>query len=398
MSRQKQSPSSTAGARLCVVKRTFTITRLWLRVCASQWRFKPASSTLPSYVAPCSPHIPHDPLLERICGYVWRDIWSGLKTVEWIELYDNLLSIGWSHFFYFFIYLHVILASAWPGNAVSRPVHPPSIHPPIHRELNERPVCFGSERSNVGTHVCSLPVCTCVSVWIIRPPPPVCALCWQHFNMTTLRQRKGSKGKEPSPAAELQSQQHNCCSEHHPEKILHGEWDTPHSHLRLEPHIDVSHQQAASASSTTHFSRFEPITGEVLGAVLVPAFWQQYQAFYLCQSSWGLVSGFDLQSAVILFPHEASPISTCSVWFSNLLTLKLILKAPKQNWLCSSAGTASVQSRHFKNFFLWWKWVEVFPDWALVLHWVESHIGLWLAKNQAPAAGFLSQSQLELQG
>lgn len=82
MSRQKQSPSSTAGARLCVVKRTFTITRLWLRVCASQWRFKPASSTLPSYVAPCSPHIPHDPLLERICGYVWRDIWSGLKTVE----------------------------------------------------------------------------------------------------------------------------------------------------------------------------------------------------------------------------------------------------------------------------------------------------------------------------
>uniref|UniRef100_A0A669DYX0 Dpy-19 like C-mannosyltransferase 3 n=1 Tax=Oreochromis niloticus TaxID=8128 RepID=A0A669DYX0_ORENI len=42
--------------------------------------------------------------------------------------------------------------------------------------------------------------------------------------MTTLRQRKGSKGKEPSPAAELQSQQHNCCSEHHPEKILHGDW------------------------------------------------------------------------------------------------------------------------------------------------------------------------------
>ncbi|XP_054475052.1 LOW QUALITY PROTEIN: probable C-mannosyltransferase DPY19L3 [Anoplopoma fimbria] len=44
--------------------------------------------------------------------------------------------------------------------------------------------------------------------------------------MTALRQRKGSKGKEPPPlgGAEFQSQQSNCCTDHHPEKILHGDW------------------------------------------------------------------------------------------------------------------------------------------------------------------------------
>ncbi|XP_051236586.1 probable C-mannosyltransferase DPY19L3 isoform X2 [Dicentrarchus labrax] len=42
--------------------------------------------------------------------------------------------------------------------------------------------------------------------------------------MTALRQRKGSKGKEPPLGAEFQSQQSNCCSDHHPEKILHGDW------------------------------------------------------------------------------------------------------------------------------------------------------------------------------
>lgn len=43
--------------------------------------------------------------------------------------------------------------------------------------------------------------------------------------MTTLRQRKGSKGKEPPPpAAEFQSHQYNCCTDHHPEKLLHGDW------------------------------------------------------------------------------------------------------------------------------------------------------------------------------
>ncbi|XP_042340451.1 probable C-mannosyltransferase DPY19L3 isoform X4 [Plectropomus leopardus] len=42
--------------------------------------------------------------------------------------------------------------------------------------------------------------------------------------MTALRQRKGSKGKEPPLGAEFQSQQHNCCTDHHPEKILHGDW------------------------------------------------------------------------------------------------------------------------------------------------------------------------------
>lgn len=42
--------------------------------------------------------------------------------------------------------------------------------------------------------------------------------------MTALRQRKGSKGKEPSLGAEFQPQQPNCCTDHHPEKILHGDW------------------------------------------------------------------------------------------------------------------------------------------------------------------------------
>ncbi|TDH16693.1 hypothetical protein EPR50_G00000670 [Perca flavescens] len=42
--------------------------------------------------------------------------------------------------------------------------------------------------------------------------------------MTALRQRKGSKGKEPPLGAEFQSQQSNCCTDHHPEKILHGDW------------------------------------------------------------------------------------------------------------------------------------------------------------------------------
>ncbi|XP_030576692.1 probable C-mannosyltransferase DPY19L3 isoform X2 [Archocentrus centrarchus] len=43
--------------------------------------------------------------------------------------------------------------------------------------------------------------------------------------MTALRQRKGSKGKEPPPpAAEFQSHQYNCCTDHHPEKLLHGDW------------------------------------------------------------------------------------------------------------------------------------------------------------------------------
>lgn len=42
--------------------------------------------------------------------------------------------------------------------------------------------------------------------------------------MSTLRQRKGSRGKEPPPAAELQPRQPGCCTDHHPEKILHGDW------------------------------------------------------------------------------------------------------------------------------------------------------------------------------
>lgn len=42
--------------------------------------------------------------------------------------------------------------------------------------------------------------------------------------MTALRQRKGSRGKEPPLGAEFQSQQSNCCTDHHPEKILHGDW------------------------------------------------------------------------------------------------------------------------------------------------------------------------------
>ncbi|XP_074522321.1 protein C-mannosyl-transferase DPY19L3 isoform X2 [Halichoeres trimaculatus] len=42
--------------------------------------------------------------------------------------------------------------------------------------------------------------------------------------MTALRQRKGSKGKEPPLGAELHPQQSNCCTDHHPERILHGDW------------------------------------------------------------------------------------------------------------------------------------------------------------------------------
>ncbi|XP_073321146.1 protein C-mannosyl-transferase DPY19L3 isoform X2 [Pagrus major] len=42
--------------------------------------------------------------------------------------------------------------------------------------------------------------------------------------MTALRQRKGSRGKEPPLGAEFQSQQSNCCTDHHPEKILQGDW------------------------------------------------------------------------------------------------------------------------------------------------------------------------------
>ncbi|TNN22214.1 hypothetical protein EYF80_067672 [Liparis tanakae] len=37
--------------------------------------------------------------------------------------------------------------------------------------------------------------------------------------MTALRQRKGSKGKEPPLGAELQSRESNCCTE----SVLHGE-------------------------------------------------------------------------------------------------------------------------------------------------------------------------------
>uniref|UniRef100_A0A667X736 Dpy-19 like C-mannosyltransferase 3 n=1 Tax=Myripristis murdjan TaxID=586833 RepID=A0A667X736_9TELE len=42
--------------------------------------------------------------------------------------------------------------------------------------------------------------------------------------MTALRQRKGSKGKEPPVAPDFQPQKSNCCSEHHSDKILHGDW------------------------------------------------------------------------------------------------------------------------------------------------------------------------------
>ncbi|KAF7657562.1 hypothetical protein LDENG_00024970 [Lucifuga dentata] len=42
--------------------------------------------------------------------------------------------------------------------------------------------------------------------------------------MTALRQRKGSKGKEPSLGSEFQPQQSNCCTDHHSEKILYGDW------------------------------------------------------------------------------------------------------------------------------------------------------------------------------
>ncbi|XP_069030045.1 protein C-mannosyl-transferase DPY19L3 isoform X3 [Embiotoca jacksoni] len=55
-------------------------------------------------------------------------------------------------------------------------------------------VCFGSDRSN------------------------------QFINMTALRQRKGSKGKEAPLGADFQSQQSNCCTDPHSEKIVHGDW------------------------------------------------------------------------------------------------------------------------------------------------------------------------------
>ncbi|XP_037341799.2 probable C-mannosyltransferase DPY19L3 isoform X2 [Pungitius pungitius] len=42
--------------------------------------------------------------------------------------------------------------------------------------------------------------------------------------MTVVRQRKGSKGKEPPPGAELQAQQSSCCSDHHPHRTLQGDW------------------------------------------------------------------------------------------------------------------------------------------------------------------------------
>ncbi|KAM6942709.1 protein C-mannosyl-transferase DPY19L3 [Xenentodon cancila] len=42
--------------------------------------------------------------------------------------------------------------------------------------------------------------------------------------MTSLRQRKGSKGKDASLVAEVQSQQSNCCTHRHPERILQGDW------------------------------------------------------------------------------------------------------------------------------------------------------------------------------
>ncbi|XP_069030046.1 protein C-mannosyl-transferase DPY19L3 isoform X4 [Embiotoca jacksoni] len=54
-------------------------------------------------------------------------------------------------------------------------------------------VCFGSDRSNF-------------------------------INMTALRQRKGSKGKEAPLGADFQSQQSNCCTDPHSEKIVHGDW------------------------------------------------------------------------------------------------------------------------------------------------------------------------------
>ncbi|XP_069565969.1 protein C-mannosyl-transferase DPY19L3 isoform X5 [Brachyistius frenatus] len=43
-------------------------------------------------------------------------------------------------------------------------------------------------------------------------------------NMTALRQRKGSKGKEAPLGADFQSQQSNCCTDPHSEKIVHGDW------------------------------------------------------------------------------------------------------------------------------------------------------------------------------
>ncbi|KAM4602898.1 protein C-mannosyl-transferase DPY19L3 [Polymixia lowei] len=42
--------------------------------------------------------------------------------------------------------------------------------------------------------------------------------------MTALRQRKGSKGKEPPLGPEFHTQKTSCCTDHQSEKILHGEW------------------------------------------------------------------------------------------------------------------------------------------------------------------------------
>uniref|UniRef100_UPI003AB023E5 protein C-mannosyl-transferase DPY19L3 n=1 Tax=Centroberyx gerrardi TaxID=166262 RepID=UPI003AB023E5 len=42
--------------------------------------------------------------------------------------------------------------------------------------------------------------------------------------MTALRQRKGSKGKETPLGPDFQPQKSNCCTDHHSEKILHGDW------------------------------------------------------------------------------------------------------------------------------------------------------------------------------
>jgi len=70
----------------------------------------------------------------------------------------------------------------------------------------------------------SLGICPCVNhICVCKQAlrPSNCPSVWvvQCFDMTALRQRKGSKGKEPPLSAELQSQQSNCCTE----SVLHGE-------------------------------------------------------------------------------------------------------------------------------------------------------------------------------
>ncbi|KAM9860715.1 protein C-mannosyl-transferase DPY19L3 [Aulostomus maculatus] len=42
--------------------------------------------------------------------------------------------------------------------------------------------------------------------------------------MTALRQRKGSRGKEPPLGTDFHPQPPNCCTERHPEKTLRGDW------------------------------------------------------------------------------------------------------------------------------------------------------------------------------